>query len=194
MTMTNKHYPVARRVFPYCPKCHKQIRMQIDHDYCSSCGAVYDHINNMPERGFEPLPDYDGKVLLPKRQTYYSAGYDIHACLEQPVEIQPGQTVMISTGLTAFMATDEFLGLFVRSGIAAENQMTLQNGEGIIDSDYYGKHIKVLLRNEGQTVFTVNNGDRIAQAIFQKFLLASNDVPVFQERQDGFGHTSKKEG
>lgn len=146
------------------------------------------------QRGFKILPEFEGKAKLPTRATKRSAGYDIHAV--GSYHVQPGEMVPVATGLTAYMGDDEELQLRARSGLAYKHQITLQNGIGTIDSDYYGNHIQVLIRNEGHEVFAIEDGDRICQGVFAKFLTvdgddSDNNEPT-DERQGGFGSTGVK--
>lgn len=144
-------------------------------------------------RGFEILPEFDGRAIRPTRATKRSAGYDIHAVGDYYV--QPGEMVPVDTGLTAYMLDDEELQLRARSGLAFKHQITLQNGIGTIDADYYGNHIRVLVRNEGHEVFAIEDGDRICQGVFAKFLTTddySDNNEVVDERQGGFGSTGVK--
>ena len=159
-------------------------------------------------RGFEVLFEYtdyfNGEraaefdeeiVQKPARQTKKAAGHDI--CSIQNVIIMPGKKAAVETGVTAYMQDDEVLYIFVRSGMAFKKDATLQNAVGVIDSDYYGGHIKVLLRNEGTEPLVINVGDRIAQGVFQKFLVADDDNDTDKADRDngtevgGLGSTGK---
>lgn len=139
-------------------------------------------------RGFEALSSI--KTKLPNRATQKSAGYDIRA--NEGVFIRPGEKKAIGTGITCFMQDDEFLDLRIRSGLAFKYDLTLQNDAGVIDSDYYGNEIKVMIRNEGTAVARFVVGDRIAQGIFSKYLLTDDDKPASTIRTDGLGHTGVK--
>lgn len=141
-------------------------------------------------RGFEVLPDAVPYVQAPQRETRKAAGYDIRA-LESAV-IPIGGKVTFKTGLTVYCQDDEFLDLRIRSGLAYNHDLTLQNDAGVIDADFYGKEIKVMIRNEGKKPYQVFAGERIAQGIFSPFLLDDNDNPSDTERTDGLGHTGKK--
>lgn len=146
-------------------------------------------------RGFEPVQGYENEfgsmVKMPYRSTHKSAGYDISAI--GSYVILPGSKGVINTGLTAYMKENEWLALFVRSGLAFNNDLTLQNATGVIDSDFYGKHIRILLRNEGKEPFHVNHGDRIAQGVFLQYLKADEDAATAKKlRKDGFGSTGVK--
>lgn len=147
------------------------------------------------KRGFEVLKDFENQfgdiVKPPFRSTEDSAGYDISAI--GSYVIAPGTKAIINTGLTAYMKRDEWLALFVRSGLAYKHDLTLQNALGVIDSDYYGNHIRILLRNEGTKPFHIDHGDRIAQGIFLPYLKADEDTQSQKvERIGGFGHTGVK--
>lgn len=153
-------------------------------------------------RGFEVLPKFEdffngekAEVATPARQTKKAAGHDI--CSIQDAVIQPGTKVAIETGVTSYMQDDEVLYIFVRSGMAFKVDATLQNAVGVIDADYYGGHIKVLLRNEGTEPLVVKVGDRIAQGVFHKFLVADDDNETEKSDRDngtevgGLGSTGK---
>jgi dUTP pyrophosphatase len=154
---------------------------------------------DVKQRGFEVLEDahyYDyvtesmKPAQIPQRATKKSAGYDIRAVEEH--FIKPGQMVAVPTGLTSYMQEDEFLDLRIRSGLAFKYQLTLQNDAGVIDADYYGKEIKVMIRNEGERVCRILPGDRIAQGIFINYLITDDDAPVTEDRTGGFGSTGVK--
>lgn len=145
-------------------------------------------------RGFEVLDGFkeyfdNYSVIKPSRKTLNAAGHDISAIGDYV--IPPNSKAIISTGLTAYMKEDEWLALFVRSGLAYGKDLTLQNATGVIDSDFYGNHILILLRNEGKEEFRVNHGDRIAQGIFLPFLKADDDW-ASESRTGGFGSTGVK--
>ncbi|MEK1828860.1 dUTP diphosphatase [Priestia megaterium] len=129
--------------------------------------------------------------MAPYRKTLKSAGCDIAAIGDYI--IQPNSKAIIDTGLTAFMGDNEWLALFVRSGLAYGQNLTLQNATGVVDADFYGDHIRILLRNEGTETFRVNHGDRIAQGIFLPYLRPTNDEESEKEqRKGGFGSTGVK--
>lgn len=156
------------------------------------------------ERGFEKISfnqfkldvkdniDLYNEYILPKRSTKNSAGYDFYAI--DGFEIKPGDTLKIPLGVKAFMKSDEFLMIVVRSSVGFKYNVRLVNQVGIIDSDYYNAkenegHIWVKLKNEGENTFKVNKGEHFMQGIFLKYLTC-NDV-VDKERING---TSVKEG
>jgi dUTP pyrophosphatase len=139
-------------------------------------------------RGFEIIEGYEGKATLPVRKTRYSAGYDISAA--GFYKILPGDVVSVDTGITSYMQEDEFLSLHVRSGLAKVHRLGLQNQTGIVDMDYYGKPIMLLVKNEGESTFLIKPGDRICQGVFKKYLLADDDnYNEGNTRTGGFGST-----
>lgn len=139
-------------------------------------------------RGFEIVADVADReqVILPKRSTEKSAGYDLHALRD--IVVEPGQVGLVETGLTAYMQADEWLGIYIRSGTSFKYQVMLANGVGVVDSDYYGNEIKIMIRNIGDRPLSFQRGDRVAQAIFQKYLLVDADE-ASGVRSGGFGST-----
>ena len=146
----------------------------------------------MEIRGFEIVSAFDGQhIHIPERSTAQSAGYDIE-CAED-VTINPGQVAIVATGLKAFMGYDEYLSLHVRSSIGIKKHIILANCTGIIDSDYYNNeenegHIMVALHNLGTEPVELKKGDRVAQGIFSKYLIATEDN-ASGERTGGIGST-----
>jgi dUTP pyrophosphatase len=145
-------------------------------------------------RGFEIISAYkDAGITLPERKTALSAGYDITAA--EDVLLAPHAVSVIPTGLKAYMRDDEYLGIHIRSGLAFKHALSLINGQGIIDADYYNNsgnegHIMIAVYNHGQTPVTVAKGERVAQGIFYNFLKADNDDAT-ATRTGGIGSTGK---
>ena len=131
-----------------------------------------------------PMPDYATKG---------SAGLDLCACIDESLIINPNDTVLISAGFAIYIADKSFAAMLLpRSGLGHKHGIVLGNLTGLIDSDYQGE-IFVSCWNRGNTAFTIQPGDRIAQMII---------VPVKQPRFEfvdsfdetirgvgGFGHT-----
>lgn len=150
----------------------------------------------MQLRGFKVVSSYEAKeIQLPARKTQYSAGYDIAAA--EDVLLSPGTVTLVPTGIKAYMQSDEYLGIHIRSGLSIKNKLSLVNGEGIIDADYFDNsenegHILIAIFNHNLQKVYINKGDRIAQGIFYKYLLADQDGEcVFKTREGGFGSTGK---
>lgn len=135
------------------------------------------------------------EIPLPEYATSGSAGLDLRACLTVATELKPGETVLIPTGL-AIHISDNYLAAVIlpRSGLGHKHGIVLGNLVGLIDSDYQGQ-IFVSCWNRGNTAFTINIGERIAQMVFVPVMpVALEQVDDFQEsfRGDGgFGHTGR---
>ena len=147
------------------------------------------------KRGFEIAKGYEKEdVILPKRATKYSAGYDI--CTIENITIKPNQIVVAKTGIKAYMQNNEVLKIYPRSSLSLKKQITMPNNVGIIDKDYYGNkyndgHIMVLLYNFGEKEITIEKNERIAQGIFEEYLSVDDDQKDFIKRSGGFGSTGK---
>ena len=103
-------------------------------------------------------------VPLPKYATDGSSGMDLTANIEQEIEIKPGKTVIIPTGLAISIPKKFEIQIRPRSGLAAKNKISVLNTPGTIDADYRGE-IKVILINLGENNFKVEKGLRIAQMV-----------------------------
>ena len=130
-------------------------------------------------------------VVLPKRATKGSAGYDFVCPID--VTIKVGEMVKIPTGIRCFIEDGYVLNIFPRSSLGFKHQISLANTVGIIDADYYGAknegHIIVALVNRGNKDVMINKGDRIVQGIFYKFYLAKEEE-VNTVRVGGFGSSN----
>lgn len=147
----------------------------------------------MKIRGFEFISSYQNAgLMLPQRQTPLSAGYDIAAA--EDAVLYPGNVTIIPTGLKAYMQGDEYLGIHIRSSLSIKQSLSLANGQGIIDADYYNNetnegHIMLAIINRGNEVYEIKKGMRLAQGIFYKYLIADQDESSSFARQGGFGST-----
>ncbi|MBQ5758854.1 MAG: dUTP diphosphatase [Schwartzia sp.] len=146
----------------------------------------------MKMRSFEIVTSFlDKNINIPVRKTARSAGYDIEAA--ETVEVAPGAMVKIATGLKAYMQDDEYLGIHIRSSLGINKQLMLANSQGVIDADYYNNpdnegHIIIAIRNMGDEPVIILKGDRIAQGIFYRYLIADDDTAA-GSRVGGFGST-----
>lgn len=148
----------------------------------------------MSERRFAPVSGYDGKVQLPVRKTARSAGYDLEAAEE--VQVEPGRVALVPTGLKAYMAEGDMLILAIRSSVAVKRGLMLANGIGVIDADYADNpdnegHILVAVANQGSQAVLIQRGERIAQAIFTRYLTTVDDTAA-GERTGGIGSTGSR--
>lgn len=125
---------------------------------------------------------------LPVRATPESAGADLCACLDAPVTIQPGETVMIPLGLKCQPdAGDMALLIFPRSGLSSKHGITLANAVGVVDTDYRGEWF-VPLHNISDAPYTVEHGMRVAQLVAVPIYYPEiAEIPAVDETQRGEG-------
>lgn len=101
---------------------------------------------------------------LPSYETEASAGMDLRAAVEHPVELKPGKRMLVPTGLKMSIPRGFEAQIRPRSGMAYKHGITMLNTPGTIDSDYRGE-VKLLAVNLGEETFTIHHGDRIAQMV-----------------------------
>ena len=135
------------------------------------------------------------EIPLPEYATEGSAGLDLRACLDKSIELKPGETVLIPTGLAIHIADHQTAAVLLpRSGLGHKHGIVLGNLVGLIDSDYQGQ-VFVSCWNRGDTVFTINIGERIAQMVFVPVIQVEFEhVKEFDESnrgEGGFGHTGR---
>jgi len=133
---------------------------------------------------------------MPDYATAGSAGMDLRACVEQDTTIEPGETVLIPTGMSIYVADPSLAAVLLpRSGLGHKHGIVLGNLTGLIDSDYQGP-LMVSLWNRSDSSFTVQAGDRIAQMIIVPIVQAQFEIVeefVESDRASGgFGHTGVK--
>lgn len=129
----------------------------------------------------------------PVFQTDGSVGADLVSV--EDVDIAPGKFRLVKTGLQVALPRGVEMQIRPRSGLAFKHGVTVLNTPGTIDSDYRGE-VGVLLVNHGETSFTVSKGDRIAQAVLNKVVLANykeaRELPGTDRGEGGFGSTGRK--
>ena len=128
----------------------------------------------------------------PEYQTEASAGMDIRAFLNDPIDIHPGKFKLISTGIHIKILPGFEIQVRPRSGLALKKGITVLNSPGTIDSDYRGE-IGVILINHSNQTFEVKSGDRIAQLVISKHEKISwknvNEIDSSTRGEGGFGST-----
>ena len=138
-----------------------------------------------------------GKTLpLPAYATSGSAGLDLRACLEAPLTLQPGETQLIGTGMAIYIEDPHLAAMILpRSGLGHKHGIVLGNLVGLIDSDYQGE-LMVSCWNRGQTAFTIEVGERIAQLVLVPVVQAEFQlVDEFADTErgtGGFGHSGRQ--
>ena len=132
---------------------------------------------------------YDA-IKLPKRATSKSAGYDFYAPTK--LELAPGQTVTVATGIRALMPDNWCLMIFPRSGLGFKYKLRLNNTVGIIDADYADSdnegHIFIRMTNESDKPLEIEQGSAFAQGIFVQYMLTEDDDTT-TTRNGGLGST-----
>ena len=136
------------------------------------------------------------REYLPQYSTTGSAGLDLRACTDEKMTINPGDTVLIPTGLAINIADPGYAAVILpRSGLGHKNGIVLGNLVGLIDSDYQGQ-LFVSIWNRGKETFELNPFDRIAQLVVipvvQVDLNIVDDFEQTERGAGGFGSTGKK--
>lgn len=136
------------------------------------------------------------KDLLPAYATPGSAGLDLRACIDAPLVLEPGQTVLVPTGLAIHVGDPGYAAMILpRSGLGHKNGIVLGNLVGLIDSDYQGQ-LMVSTWNRGNATFTLQPLDRLAQLVIVPVLqVGFNVVEEFATSErgaGGFGSTGKQ--
>ena len=132
---------------------------------------------------------------MPAYATAGSAGMDLRACIQDPVVLAPGQTHLVPTGLSIYVADPGLAAILLpRSGLGHKHGIVLGNLVGLIDSDYQGP-LMVSVWNRGQTPFTIEPGERIAQMVVVPVVQVQLDVVeqfVATDRgEGGFGSSGR---
>ena len=135
------------------------------------------------------------EATLPKYETEGSSGLDLAACVDKNIEIKPGKSEIIPTGLAVSIPQNFEIQIRPRSGLAAKSQISVLNTPGTIDSDYRGE-LKVILINLSGKSFIVEKGLRIAQMVLCPVMKAKfKEVESLEDTKrgsSGFGSTGIK--
>ena len=133
-------------------------------------------------------------VQLPSYKTDGASGMDLMAFIKKPINLEPGKSCLVSTGLSVAFPQEYEIQIRPRSGLAAKNNISVLNTPGTIDSDYRGE-IKVILFNHSGDNFIIENNDRIAQMVLTPIikmeLEETNELPKTIRGEGGFGSTGK---
>lgn len=131
-------------------------------------------------------------AIIPKSGSNYAAGYDLYACMDNPITIRPHCTVKIGTGVSITPPINYFGAIFARSGLATKQQLRPANCVGVCDYDYTGEYI-VAVHNDSDNSRTIQPGDRIAQLVFLPYIQVRFDEVDNLDKTDrgdgGFGST-----
>jgi dUTP pyrophosphatase len=135
------------------------------------------------------------EIPLPQRATPGSAGVDLRACLDAPIELGPGDCELIPSGIAIHLEDPSLAAVILpRSGLGHKHGIVLGNLVGLIDSDYQGE-LFISCWNRGSTSFRIEPGDRIAQLVIVPVVPVQFEVVETFEQSDrgsgGFGHTGR---
>lgn len=136
------------------------------------------------------------QIAFPEYATDGSAGLDLRACLEAPLTLNPGETQLIKTGLSIHVADPSLAAMILpRSGLGHKHGIVLGNLVGLIDSDYQGE-LMISCWNRGETAFTIDVGERIAQLVLVPVVQAEFEVvsefDASIRGEGGFGSTGTR--
>ena len=138
-------------------------------------------------------PRLGAEFPLPEYATAHSAGLDLRAMLDQPIELAPGDAQLVPTGLAIHIGDPGLCAVILpRSGLGHKQGLVMGNLVGLIDADYQGP-LMVSLWNRGRFPITITPGDRVAQLVFLPVARAVfRQVDEFERSErgeGGFGHT-----
>lgn len=135
-------------------------------------------------------------IPMPEYATSGSAGLDLRACLDAPITLNPGDTVLVNTGLSIFIQDPSLAAVILpRSGLGHKHGIVLGNLIGLIDSDYQGE-LMISCWNRGKNAFTLEIGERLAQLVLVPVVHAQLElVTEFDQTErgeGGFGHSGRQ--
>lgn len=150
---------------------------------------------NQFNKDFKDIDTMYEDIIIPKRSTKFSAGYDFY--MPYDLTIKKNEVVLIPTGIKVMLNSDEFLGIYIRSSLGFKYNLRMCNQVGIIDSDYYNNssnegHIFVKLKNEGDNDIILKKYDRYVQGIIQKYYIVDNEKEVEDIRVGGIGSSGRR--
>lgn len=138
------------------------------------------------------VPENERDLHLPGYETVGAAGMDVEAAVRTRLVVQPGERVLVPTGLRVALPCGYELQVRPRSGLAVKYGVTVLNSPGTIDADYRGE-VKIALINLGQHPYTITRGDRIAQLVLAPVVRAvwveTAALDTTERNSGGFGHT-----
>lgn len=155
---------------------------------------IVDWIKTFTNKGNHIITEFYNNINLPRRATSGSAGYDFFSPFD--FTLNPGETIKIPTGIKCKMETGWVLKCYPRSGLGFKYRLQLDNGVGIVDSDYVNSdnegHIFFKMTNDTRENKTIHikSGEGIAQGIFVEYGITTDD-DVTDVRNGGFGSTTK---
>jgi len=139
-----------------------------------------------------PVIALHSEVPLPHYETNGASGFDLHAMINEPLQLHPNERILVPTGLSMAIPAGYEAQIRPRSGMAFKRGLTVLNTPGTIDADYRGE-IKVLAYNASNEMIEISPKERIAQAVIAPIIQATfefvNELPETIRGSGGFGHT-----
>jgi dUTP pyrophosphatase len=141
-------------------------------------------------------PKIGTEFPLPHFSTEGSAGMDLRACIDTPVTVAAGETVMISTGIAIYIADPSIMAVIApRSGLSVKHSIGLKNFVGIVDSDYQNE-VGIAIWNHGTEAYTIQPGERICQMLFVPVIQPNLEIVAEFSSESarglgGWGHSGK---
>ena len=164
---------------------------QFKNDWLNAFSGLWDENN---ENDMNDIKYIYNCLAIPHRSTKHSAGYDFKSPIN--FKLQPGESIMIPTGIRSYMPKNIVLMIFPRSGLGTKYRLGLCNTASVIDSDYFYSnnegHIYIKMINEGDKVVTVDQGQAFVQGIFIEHFTTYDDN-ANGVRTGGMGSTDKKQ-
>lgn len=138
----------------------------------------------------------DARAQAPQYATSGAAAADLHAVLDEPLVLQPGQRALVPTGLAIQLPGPETVALvYARSGLSIKHGLCMANGVGVIDSDYRGE-LKVPMVNLGSEAYAIQPGERVAQLciapVYTAAFVPADSLEETDRGAGGFGSTGKQ--
>ena len=151
---------------------------------------------NQFNKDFKNIDTKYEDIIIPKRSTKFSAGYDFY--MPYDLTIKKNEVVLIPTGIKVMLNSDEFLGIYIRSSLGFKYNLRMCNQVGVVDSDYYNNtsnegHIFVKLKNEGDNDIILKKHDRYVQGIIQKYYIVDNEKEIEDIRVGGIGSSGRRD-
>lgn len=151
---------------------------------------------NQFNKDFKNIDTKYEDIIIPKRSTKFSAGYDFY--MPYDLTVKKNEVVLIPTGIKVMLNSDEFLGIYIRSSLGFKYNLRMCNQVGIVDSDYYNNpsnegHIFVKLKNEGDNDIILKKYDRYVQGIIQKYYIVDNENEIEDIRVGGIGSSGRRD-
>ena len=142
-----------------------------------------------------PIKKIDANAILPTKGSSDSAGFDLYALLNEDLSIEPGQTILVHTGLTMAIPSGYAGFIFARSGLATKEGLAPANKVGVVDADYRGE-VMVSIHNHSQEVRRIQPGQRVAQMVILPIpeveLMEVDELEETNRGEGGFGSTGKQ--